>query len=202
MELSCPKCGTRHDLEPSSVGQTMTCSKCGAGFVVRNPNLTPCPDCFAPVSRRAAVCPHCGAPLSDGAPGIGGAAGTIAQEETILLCHPSMKNYFWWTVLGILAIPLLIGIIILAVIWFKMQFTVYQITNLRIVVTQGWIARTRHEIWIEDMREANLSQTFWQRLLNIGDISIGTSATAGTEICMEGISKPQHIVDTVNSLRR
>jgi membrane protein YdbS with pleckstrin-like domain len=177
------------------------CSKCGAEFVVQNPNLMPCPDCFAPVSRRAAVCPHCGAPLSGGGPG-GGAAVSIGEEETILLCHPSMKNYVWWSVLGILTIPFLIGIVILAVIWIKIQFTSYLITNLRIVVTQGWIARTRHEIWIKDMREANLTQSFWQRVLCIGDISIGTAATAGTEICLEGIAAPQHVVDTINSLRR
>ena len=196
MEISCPKCGTRHNADPSGVGQKMTCSKCGAEFVIQNPNLVPCPDCFAPVSRRAALCPHCGAPL-----GASGAAGAIAEEETILLCHPSMKNYIWWTILGILTIPLLVGIIILSVIWFQLHFTVYQITNLRIVVTQGWIARTRHEIWIKDMREANLSQTFWQRILGIGDISIGTAATAGTEICMEGVASPQRIVDSINSLR-
>ena len=197
MEISCPKCGTHYDMDPSGVGQKTVCSNCGAAFVVQNPNLTPCPDCFAPVSRRASVCPHCGAPLS----GILGAGGALKPEETIMVCHPSMKNYIWWTVLGILTIPLLIGIFILAGIWLKLHFTSYVITNLRIVVTLGWIARTRHEIWIKDMREANLSQSFWQRILSIGDISIGTAATAGTEICMEGISKPQHVVETVNSLR-
>ncbi|MBP5585341.1 MAG: PH domain-containing protein [Lentisphaeria bacterium] len=201
MEISCPKCGTLNDADPSGVGRTMTCSKCGAEFVVQNPNLMPCPDCFAPVSKRAAACPHCGAPLSGGASGCC-PASVIEQEETILLCHPSLKNYIWWSVLGVITAPVLIGIVILSVIWFKLHFTSYQITNLRIVVTQGWIARTRHEIWIKDMREANLAQTFWQRILSIGDISIGTAATAGTEIRMEGVSAPQRIVDTINSLRR
>ena len=198
METACPKCGTHYSMEPSSVGQKTVCSKCGAEFVVQNPNLMPCPDCFAPVSRRASVCPRCGAPLS----GALAAGSAIEQEETIMICHPSMKNYIWWTILGILTVPIVIGAFILAGIWLKLHFTNYLITNLRIVVTLGWIARTRHEIWIKDMREANLSQSFWQRILNIGDISIGTAATAGTEICMEGISNPQRIVDTVNSLRR
>ena len=197
MEISCPKCGTRYEMEPSSAGHKTACSKCGAGFVVQNPNLMPCPDCFAPVSRRASACPHCGAPLGDC-----GACGAIGQEENIMVCHPSMKNYIWWTILGIFTVPLLIGIIILAVIWLKLHFTSYVVTNLRIVVTQGWIARTRHEIWIKDMREANLTQSFWQRILCIGDISIGTAATAGTEICMEGIAGPQQVVETINSLRR
>lgn len=201
MEISCPKCGTRHNAEPSSVGGAVTCPKCGASFVVQNPNLMPCPDCFAPVSKRAAVCPHCGAPLSGGASG-NSPASLIEQEETILFCHPSFKNYIWWSVLGVLTVPLLVGIIILSVIWFQLHFTSYLITNLRIVVTQGWIARIRHEIWIKDMREANLVQSFWQRILRIGDISIGTAATAGTEIRMEGIATPQRVVDTINSLRR
>ena len=198
MEYSCPKCKTNYNAEPSRNGQKTTCSKCGAEFVIQNPNLMPCPDCFAQVSKRAAVCPHCGAPLAGDAHGGCG----LASEKTVMICNPSAKNYIWWTILGVLTAPVLIGIFILAGIWFQLHYTKYVITNLRIVVTRGWIARDRHEIWIKDMRDANLVQSTWQRILGIGNISIGTAATATTEICMEGISNPMKVVSTINSLRR
>ena len=51
------------------------------------------------------------------------------------------------------------------------------------------------------MRGANLVQGIWQRLIGVGNISVGTAATAGTEICMAGIRNPQKVVDTINSLR-
>ena len=52
------------------------------------------------------------------------------------------------------------------------------------------------------MRAVNLKQGVWQRIFGIGDIEIGTAASAGTEIRIAGIANPSEIVKKINSLRK
>ncbi len=163
-----------------------------------NPNLMSCPDCCGKVSKRAPVCPHCGAVLN----GVSASQPRMDQEEDIMICHPSVMHYLLTIIGGVLSIPLLgVGLIILLVVWIDIRFTVYRITNLRIVVTRGFIMKSQSEIWIKDMRGVNLFQGVWQRIIGVGNISIGTAATSGAEIKMDGIAKPQEIVEKINSLR-
>jgi uncharacterized membrane protein YdbT with pleckstrin-like domain len=112
-----------------------------------------------------------------------------------------LKYFFWNIVLGIITIPLVFGIFYLFWIWAKNKFTSYEITNLRIIVRTGFIAKKQNEIWIKDMRGVNLVQSFWERVFRIGNILIGTAATESTEICLLGIANPQQIVDQINRLR-
>lgn len=206
MRIQCPKCSSQYEVEAEYVGRNLKCPDCGHEFEVHNPNLIPCPDCFMQISKRANTCPHCGAVLNASAVPMIHQTGkktplTIESEQEIMLCHPSVMNYLWLLILGIITIPILIGFLILLGIWFQIHFTTYRITTLRIIIRRGLIAKIQNEIWIKDMRGANLIQNIWQRLIGVGNISLGTAATAETEICMIGIANPQKVIDTINSLR-
>lgn len=194
MNVKCKHCGKEHQLENSKcvIGTDLTCSACNMVFKVENPNLTPCPDCFELISKRAKMCPHCGCVLN---------CLETTKEKLITICNPSLKYFFWNIVLGIITIPLVFGIFYLFWIWAKNKFTSYEITNLRIIVRTGFIAKKQNEIWIKDMRGVNLVQSFWERVFRIGNILIGTAATESTEICLLGIANPQQIVDQINRLR-
>ena len=120
----------------------------------------------------------------------------------MLTGRPSLWGYSGMIVLGVITIPILMGIFILLAVWLEMHFTTFEITNRRVVVSRGIFNRYRSEIYISDMRNANFSQTFWQRLVHIGDISIGTAATAGTEIVLGKVAAPEKIIELLNSLRQ
>jgi len=204
--VKCPECGRSSEAAPQEIGLPMKCPGCGREFEISNPNLVPCPDCFELVSKRATVCPHCGAPLASSGPAAAGKRGpqdfeSFRDEKVIIHCHPSLRNYLGTIALGILTFVVLFGIYLLLRVWFDTLLTRYRITNLRIVVTKGWIAKSQKEIWIKDMRGANLVQNAWQRIIGVGDISIGTAATAETEICLVGIRRPQAVVNQINALR-
>ena len=207
MKISCPECSNIFDVSPDFIGKKVKCTSCANEFEVINPNLKQCPDCFGMISKRANTCPHCGAVIiAQSAPAQVKSdpktpVDDIFEEKEILVCHPSKVNFLWDIILGIILAPLIIGIVILVRVYIKIKFTRYKITNLRVVITQGFIAKQQSEIWIKDMRGANLIQSVWQRITCTGNISIGTAATADAEIQLAGVPNPQSVVDTINALR-
>lgn len=205
MNVECPHCGKQYPVDHQFIGQKVKCPDCGNVFEVVNRNLFPCPDCFAPISRRAAVCPKCGAPLAPGASNAN-TAGSIpydlSTERKIKTYHPSAMNYFWGILFGIVTLPVLIGLFVLFAIIIEMNCTSYELTTHRIIVRKGWIAKMQNEIWIKDMRAVNLIQGIWQRMVGIGNIAIGTAASAGTEIHIVGIANPEEVVSQINNLRK
>ena len=208
MKAQCPHCQCIQEIASLNVGQKIKCSGCGNDFDAVNQNLFLCPDCFELISKRAAACPKCGAQLkevvaapasADHSPRKG--AVDISQEKELASYHPCAANFFWGIVIGIITLPILIGVIILLGILEVMYCSRYKVTTHRIIVTTGLLSKSKKEIWIRDMRGANLEQGLWQRIVGVGDISIGTAATAGTEIRMFGVKKPEEAVELINSLR-
>ena len=201
MKIRCPHCCNYSTVADSVIGSMTRCPVCCSSIEAVNPNLTPCPDCFEWISRRAASCPHCGVVLNKTAETAVHTFVKEVAEEVMLTGRPSLWGYSGMIVLGVITIPILMGIFILLAVWLEMHFTTFEITNRRVVVSRGIFNRYRSEIYISDMRDANFSQTFWQRLVHIGDISIGTAATAGTEIVLGKVAAPEKIIELLNSLR-
>ena len=204
MKTDCPHCGAHHDVQPGDLGRTVRCSECGRDFKAANPNLSPCPDCFELISKRAATCPHCGAPLNVSAetrPTKEAVSGDGNREREIAVLHPSALAYLGSIILGIVTIPLLIGIFILLFVIIKIKFTSYILTDRRIIGKRGFIAQKRDEVWICDIRGINMKQRVWQRIIGTGNICIGTAATGGEEITMKDVRNPEKIMQNINSLR-
>ena len=209
MKTQCPLCQEIHDVDSRENGRRIKCPGCGKDFDAVNYNLIPCPDCFALISKRAVMCPKCGALLkeicmpsysADGAPRK--TATDISQEKELANYRPSAVNFFWGILFGIITLPLVIGLFILIAILIMIYTSHYKVTTHRIIVRTGFIAKSQKEIWIRDMRGANLEQGIWQRIVGTGDVSIGTAATAETEIRMFGLKKPEEAVKLINSLRQ
>ena len=203
MNIKCPHCNQEYELTADNVGKTVKCMNCSNEFVVVNPNLIPCPDCFAKISRRAAVCPHCGAPVNAN---ITAAPVSVAEasgpEQEIFVGHPSAMYYLFGIIAGILLIPAIVGIFILIAVIIDINCTVYRVTSRRVLVNTGFFNKKQTEIWIKDMRGVNLERDFWQLIIGTGSVAIGTAATAGAEIKMNGLRNAQEIVDLINSLRK
>lgn len=209
MKIQCPQCRMILEADVREIGRKAQCPGCGTEFELENPALAPCPDCFELISKRAATCPKCGAPLK-AVPAVAVAADSrsahppvdISQEKELAHWHPAAMNFFWGILLGIITLPIVIGIFILIAILIAIYCTHYKVTTYRIIIQTGFLSKSQNEIWIRDMRAANLEQGIWQRIVGIGNISIGTAATAGTEIRMYGVKKPKEAVELINSLRQ
>lgn len=225
MKTQCPHCREIYDVESDAIGKQATCPGCGKEFLVVNYNLAPCPDCGALISKRVTVCPKCGAPLrnAETAPFANSNSSAsmvdISDEKELAVYSPSVMGFL--LVIIFITIPLfcfgaflslisvtvgiismLLGLVLFIFLVFSLRCTHYKITTHRIIVICDWfIAKSQREIWIKDMRGASMSQGIWQRIVGVGNIAIGTAATAGTEISMISIKNPEDVVKQINSLR-
>ncbi len=200
MDIKCPHCGRQYEVDRLLNGRSVKCPDCEKMFEAVNIRLVPCPDCGETISRRAAVCPKCGAPLSGNA-SEGSPWNEAEEEKRIAVYHPSAMNYLWWIILGVILLPVLVGLFILIFILIEIQCTSYELTSRRIIIRKGLISKNQNEIWIKDMRAVNFVQSVWQRIIGVGDIAIGTAASAGTEINIMGIADPADVVSKINGLR-
>jgi len=148
------------------------------------------------------------------------------QDESLsLVAHPSVMNYVWWFVFGVLCIlvlPLgavmihhaqiflfatgipvsLLGVVMILYAYISIKTTCFVVTNRRIVVKTGLFNVHQTDVHIDDIRAVNLKSNLWQRMIGVGDVAIGTAATGGTEVMMIGVYNPKHFVDMINSKRR
>ena len=78
------------------------------------------------------------------------------------------------------------------------SYTVYSDV---VVARVGVIARSVSQVRVADIRGMSLRQSLVGRLLNYGDVVVGTAATADAEIVMRSVSSPSKVIDAIDALR-
>ena len=145
------------------------------------------------------------------------------QEKVLMTIHATWKilltpGLFFLLILLIMLVGLLqprvntawavrIGLVLLFLdfLWFcarafRRIFTVYTITTYRLRFDEGIITRNEVEVRHKDIRATWLRQNIAERMMNYGDILIGTSATADAELSMDNVDDPKRILDLINQL--
>ena len=71
----------------------------------------------------------------------------------------------------------------------------YCLTSKGLEMTVGILSARKRSVKIryEDIRSVETMQTILERILNIGSVEVGTSATDAIEIVFEGVDAPQEI---------
>jgi len=87
----------------------------------------------------------------------------------------------------------LLGILFILIATLRIYTSEYFMTNRRIYVKYGLIARRIFEIKIEWVVGTHVSQGLMGRLLNYGDIIISTPGFYAGFVVMRGVSDPMHI---------
>lgn len=81
----------------------------------------------------------------------------------------------WFAVAGIV----LFWLIVALPQWIKWSFTHYVVTNERVIVRRGFVARQGKEIPLEVINDVAFSQTVIERLLHSGDLLIESAGEQG-----------------------
>ena len=97
---------------------------------------------------------------------------SLAPGETIVA-----RFQLHWTakgrlILGIILIPLVIGIFITIYEWLRLRAIELGVTTHRVVRKTGIIGRETEEIRLTAVETVDLHQTTWGRLLGYGDVQV------------------------------
>src|SRR3954468_19620178 len=140
-----------------------------------------------------------------------------AGEEVIYEGHPSWRSTIAFYLKGLL-VAVVIGVIVwlitdigpgagaLAVVFavvilvgfIRRYFTVYTITNQRLRIQRGIIARHVQQTQIERVQNVNTQQGVIQRVLQVGTVDFDTAGTGDSDFSFIGVNNPEDVVLAVD----
>ena len=159
--------------------------------------LIECPECRKPVSTAARVCPNCGYPVADKLaqnPATGAASPTPEHAEVLAEVRASWWGYFWHLFFFWLIVPPIIA-------YFRRNSTVLRIFPNRIALTRGLMSKSYRDYNPRDIRSIDIDQSFFQRIVGIGDLTISTAAAAEGAEQIKSIPDPKGVRDLILAQR-
>ena len=90
----------------------------------------------------------------------------------------------------VLAITVLVGFI-------KRVATVYTITDRRLNIKVGIIARKVQETRLQRVQNVNYNQGVYERIMQIGDVEFTTAGTDESNFVFAGVAQPEEVVQNV-----
>ena len=192
----------------------MHCSNCGSYIP---PGVRFCSGCGSPandpeITRLARV--QSGLPLQP--------AGADELEQTIFSVRPTLifiKLGYLLAVLGGIALVVLLAMIqvspfisvplglalLLIPAYFHLRRNMirYTLTDAKMEIDTGLIARTTRNIPLSKIQDVTVSASIPQRLLGFGDLIVDNASEMGGTLVLHNINKPRHYADLLlRELRR
>ncbi|HLI86876.1 MAG TPA: PH domain-containing protein [Bryobacteraceae bacterium] len=122
-------------------------------------------------------------------------AGTILTAVVFLAIEIGYFAY-WRGNQNLALLPLIAPLIFVwpAARWLRLRSTQAVVTGDRLRYQTGIGARTTRTIQLSKLQDVRVDQGLWQRILNIGDISLETSGEA-SRLTIGNIDRPQAVAD-------
>ena len=82
---------------------------------------------------------------------------------------------------------------LIAVVAYRRYSWAYVINGETIESREGLIARKVYSIRACDLRNINVKQSLWQRLMGVGDVEFSSAGGSGIEVTFRGVSDPLQV---------
>jgi uncharacterized membrane protein YdbT with pleckstrin-like domain len=96
----------------------------------------------------------------------------VHNEQIVYRGALSLWPHFLMILLGIVLIPVIIGLFILINIWVKLSSTELAVTNRRVIAKFGVLRRRTFELNVDRVEAIQVDQGIWGRLLGYGTLRI------------------------------
>ena len=159
--------------------------------------LIECPDCGKPVSSDAHACPNCGYPVAEKLArktAVEGKSPAAHDAEPLAQVRPSWWGYFWHLFFFWLIVPPIIA-------YFHRNATLLRVFPDRVTVARGLLNKCYRDYNPRDIRSVDIDQTFFQRLVGVGDLAISTAASAEGAEQLKSIPDPMGVRDLILAQR-
>jgi uncharacterized membrane protein YdbT with pleckstrin-like domain len=98
------------------------------------------------------------------------------------------------------AVVLLVGVLVVGYV--MRMATTYTITNRRLHIKRGIVARRTQEARLERVQNVNTEQSVLERLLQVGTVDFDTAGTDDHGFKFEGVAEPLEVVEAVDRAQR
>jgi uncharacterized membrane protein YdbT with pleckstrin-like domain len=98
--------------------------------------------------------------------------------------------------LGIITFAVVVAVTILAG-FVKRVATVYTITDRRLNIKRGIVARRVQETRLQRVQNVNYTQGAFERLLQVGNVDFDTAGTDDSDFTFYGVADPERVVQHV-----
>ncbi len=103
-------------------------------------------------------------------------------------------------------VAVLVGIAVFAVMlvvgFVRRIATTYTITNRRLHIRRGIIARRTQEARLERVQNVNTEQGVLERILQVGTVDFDTAGTTDHDFAFRGVSQPEKVVNAVDQAQQ
>ena len=99
-------------------------------------------------------------------------------------------------------VAVLVLVVVLVAGYVKRLFTTYTITDVRLHIRRGIIARAEQQTLINRVQNVNTHQSVIQRFLMFGDVNFDTAANDDFDFEFAGVASPAEVVEAVHRAQR
>jgi len=189
MTFKCPNCRQELDAEESDAGQTLQCPACGKLIAVPGGKMAAEQTLYA---GKPAVRAY-----------LGQIIGAVVVAVAVLcfsvpIAHIAELNVF---LVGVLPSLLIVGLTALA-IWIDTHSTEYRLTNERLFVRRGLIAKHLNEIELFRAKDVIMNQGILQRILGFGSVTVLSTDDTTPIIVLKGIADPINLKELIRTTYR
>jgi uncharacterized membrane protein YdbT with pleckstrin-like domain len=120
----------------------------------------------------------------------------VAVLAGILALVTAVSDEVNWGLLG--AIVVVGGAVVVLIGFIRRIATVYTITNQRLRIKRGILAKKVQQTRIDRVQNVNTEQTVIDRLLRVGTVDFDTAGTDDSDFTFAGVSSPGRVVEAVD----
>lgn len=122
----------------------------------------------------------------------------IMNDEPILYEeHPAMfrSNPLLFILCAITVIPL-------AIWYLNSRSTTLIVTDDQTTLKKGLLSKHTNDVFHENVRNIQVKQSFFQRIMGVGYVGISSAGQSGVEIEVDGMPDPERIKQIIDEHRR
>jgi membrane protein YdbS with pleckstrin-like domain len=204
-DFQCPNCGNWLRIDEVHQGKRTNCPACQKEITIpeKPPGRAPRPKIVSPPAPVPAM------------------GDLLPQEEKdVLSLRPTLKMYLGRIFFGVLAagaaaalavaieagpevdrIIIIAGLAAAALIFltalYKKYSVLYRLSTQRLFIVRGLVSRRVEELELFRVRDIQVVQSFWQRILNFGRMTVFSTDASAPRFEMVGVASPLKVKDAI-----
>jgi len=120
----------------------------------------------------------------------------MTDEQVVWVGRPSQWRNFGWFASCLLLIPIPWAIWK----WLETRNTVYTLTDERLKFTRGVLTKTTEDLELYRVRDTKFQQSFWERMLGLGELELYTTDETTTVISLPYIRDAEAVREKLRGL--